>query len=195
MKINRNSLFSILLRSPWWVSIAIAIVVTAIAKLALPPAYWLFGACAALPFLVIGCVVARRQWRAPSASQIERNLEIARTMSWQEFAQAMEQSLGRDGAQVERLASGPADFLVSRKGRTALVACKRWKAGSHGIEPLRDLHKAMLARDASEAIYVSLAPVSDNAQKFAQENQVVLLQGEELAGVLGRLDALAPQPR
>ena len=60
----KNSLFAILLRSPWWMSVAIAAGLFAAARLVLPQAYAVF---VGLPFLAIGCYVGARQLRAPSA--------------------------------------------------------------------------------------------------------------------------------
>ena len=43
MKLNENSLFAILLRSPWWMSLTIALGVFVIARLFVPPLYAAMG--------------------------------------------------------------------------------------------------------------------------------------------------------
>jgi restriction system protein len=50
---NRNSLFAILLRSPWWASVLVAVAVVAAMRLVLPEVYAFF---AAAPFLVVAAV-------------------------------------------------------------------------------------------------------------------------------------------
>ena len=83
---NKNSLFAVLLRSPWWISIAVAAGIFALARMALPEAYALYGIFASLPFIVIGGYAAWQQLRAPSAAQIAATLESLRALSWGEFS-------------------------------------------------------------------------------------------------------------
>ena len=75
LKMAENSLFAILLRSPWWVSVAVALAILALARALLPPAYVPFGAMGAVPMLVIGAMAALRQWRTPSPAQVEQTLQ------------------------------------------------------------------------------------------------------------------------
>src|SRR5258708_36541577 len=91
--IAKNSLFAILLRSPWWISIVIAAGIIAAARLVVPEIYAFFGA---LPFIVIGGVAGWRQVRAPSAARVSETLEAGRAMSWGEFFGALLDGL-RDG--------------------------------------------------------------------------------------------------
>ncbi len=69
-------------------------------------------------------------------------------------------------------------------GRITLVSCKRWKAASHGLEPLRDLVAAQTAQDAQGSIYISLGAVTDKARSFAQAQGIVLLSENELAQLI-----------
>ena len=66
LKMAEKSLFAILLRSPWWISFALAGVVSMAARLLLPAAYADVGMMGGLPFAVIGCIAFWRQARAPS---------------------------------------------------------------------------------------------------------------------------------
>lgn len=183
LKMAENSLFAVLLRSPWWMSLGLALVVVLAAQALLPAKYFPFGAMGALPFVVIAVMAFAKQWRRPSAKQTQATLERVRAMSWREFAQALEDAFARDGAQVQRL-EGAADFAVTRAGRTALVAARRWKAARHGEEGLAALHQQMRARDASECIYIALGELSDNARAFAKANGVQVMQDEGLAQLL-----------
>lgn len=69
-KMSSNSLFAILLRSPWWVSFALVGVFSLAAAALLPRDYVLVGLLGTFPFFVVGCVGAWRQWRAPSAARM-----------------------------------------------------------------------------------------------------------------------------
>lgn len=180
-EMHKNSLFAVLLRSPWWASLAVAAGVIAALRLVLPDIYALF---AALPFIVIAGYAAWQQLRRPSAAKVARSLEGLRTRPWGEFAGAVESAFRRDGYAVNRLDGRDADFELTRAGRVSLVSCKRWKVARTGIEPLRELHAARLRREAHECIYVAAGDVTEGAIAFSAQNGIRLLRGAELAKLL-----------
>lgn len=182
-----NSLFAILLRSPWWISFAVVVVFVLASAALLPRQYVVFGWMGAMPFLVIGSIAGYRQMRAPSAREVEQTLQRAATMPWREFRDALEQAYRNQGYAVSRLDGPAADLQVIRGAQTTLVAAKRWKAGSHGIEPLRALDAARQAQDASHCLYVTLTEPNDNTLRFAKKNAIGLVNGSALAQLLGRL--------
>jgi len=183
-QMNENSLFAILLRSSWWVSFAIAAALTAVAVALLPEPYRLFGAVTGLPFFVIGCIAAWRQFQAPSMARIESTLAAVRAMSWVEFSRAIEAAYRGDGYAVTAVSAAAADFEIRKEWRIALVSCKRWKAARTGVEPLQDLHAAKEARNAQECIYVATGELTDNARAFAVKHAIRLVGGPELARLL-----------
>ena len=186
-QIAKDSLFAILLRSPWWISIAIAAGIVAVVNFVLPTVPVGYAVFAALPFLVIGAVAGWRQLRQPSAARVGNTVEALRAMSWGDFSNALEDAFRRDGYTVSRLAGVGADFELTKAGRTTLVACKRWKVARAGVEPLRELHEAKRARDAHECLYVATGEITDGARKFATEKSVRIVHGAELAKLLPRL--------
>ncbi|HKC45581.1 MAG TPA: restriction endonuclease [Burkholderiales bacterium] len=186
-QIAKDSLFAILLRSPWWISIAIAAGIVAVVNFVLPAVPAGYAVFAALPFLVIGAVAGWRQLRQPSAARVGNTVEALRAMSWGDFSNALEDAFRRDGYTVSRLAGVGADFELTKAGRTTLVACKRWKVARAGVEPLRELHEAKRARDAHECLYVATGEITDGARKFATEKNVRIVHGAELAKLLPRV--------
>ena len=182
-KVSENSLFSILLRSSWWISFAVALGVLLIARLIAPEAYFVPAASLALPFLVIGAIAAWKQLRLPGAARVAATAEAVNAMSWRDFSALVEQAFRREGYTVTRL-DGAADFKLVKMGKTTLVCCKRWKAASHGLEPLRELDRRREAEEAHDALYVALAGVTDNARAFAGKHRIRLVEGQELAGLL-----------
>jgi restriction system protein len=189
MKMHENSLFAVLLRSPWWISLLVA-AATGVAsrfvlvKFDMPELYALF---VALPFLVIGSVAAWKQLRAPSAERVAATLESLRALSWQEISAALEEAFRRDGYAVSRLKQPGADLELTRGARVSVVSCKRWKVARTGVEPLRELEATRDAREAHEGIYVAGGDITENARAYAAENKIRLLEGAELAELL-------PQP-
>ena len=186
LRMSENSLFAVLLRSPWWISFAVAAGIAALAKAILPAIPIAYAVFAALPFLVIGAMAGWRQLRAPSAKRVANTLETVRAMSWSDFSVAMEDAFRRDGYSVTRLDAAAADFEMTKAGRKSLLACKRWKVARTGVDPLRDLHAAKDAREAQECIYVAVGEITDGARKFALEKKIRLVHGAELAKLLPR---------
>lgn len=183
-KMSDQSLFAILLRSPWWISLAVAVAVVGLARLLLPEAYRIHGALLGLPFLVIAGIAAWKRMQAPSTARIDSTLQAIRAMSWQDFAKTVEEAYRRDGYEVSRVDRPPADFAIRKTGRISLVSGKRWKVARTGIEPLRALQAAKEAGEAHECIHITVGEVTDSARKFAAEHKIRLLGGAELAQLL-----------
>lgn len=187
LKMAKNSLFAILLRSPWWISMAVVAVFALASGALLPPKYVVFGLMGALPFLVIGCVAAYRQIRAPSEKTVEQTLAAAAAMSWRDFKQTLEQAYRRLGYEVRPSKAAAVDLELTRNAQTTLVSAKRWKAASHGIEPLRTLNGARQTLDASHCVYVTLGELNDQTRRFAQLNTIELVNGADLVQLIGKL--------
>jgi restriction system protein len=175
LKLNQNSLFAVLLRSPWWVSLGLASAVFFLARLFVPPVY---AAFVPLPFLVIAGVVIWRQLRKPSARKVAARMEALRALPREEFAAALEQGFRRQGYGVTRVGG---ELQLTRSGRVSLVDCKRWKATRTGIEPLREFHAAGEKSEAQDLIYVAAGEVTDNARAFAKQKSIRLIGDAELA--------------
>ena len=184
LKMAKNSLFAMLLRSPWWISFAMAAVLALISFAVLPSKFVAFGLMAALPLLIIGIIATFRQLRAPSARSVEETLQRAANMAWREFRDTLEQAYRQRGFTVTRLEGQTADLQLIQGAQITLVTGKRWKAGSHGVEPLRALDKARQALDASHCVYITLSDPKDTTRRFAEQNAIDLLNGPALVQLL-----------
>ena len=184
LKMNQNSIFAILLRSPWWLSAGIAGALFTGARLALPADYAFYAFFVSLPFFVIAVYTGWQQLRAPSEATTAQTMEALRAMSWAEFSAAVEEAFRRDGYAVASIGAAGADFEFAKAGRMTLVACKRWKVARTGIEPLRELDSLRRVREAHECAYVATGEFTDTARSFATEKSIRLLSGAELARAL-----------
>lgn len=183
-----NSLFAILLRSPWWISIAIAAAIGAVMSALLPEGWRVAGAVSGFPFLVIGVMALVKQWHRPSAAQVEHAQAALSAMSWAQFAALLEQAFVRDGYTVRRHPHAAYDFELERQGRRMLVSAKRWKSARTGLESLRALQAARDAAEAPDALYIGLGELSENAVPFAAQQRIAVWQAAELAqGLRGLL--------
>ncbi|WP_312436767.1 restriction endonuclease [Achromobacter sp.] len=183
-KMSQNSIFAVLLRSPWWMSAGVAVLLSAGGFAALPLEYAAMGVFAAVPFAVISIMAAYKQLRAPSGARVQAVTETVAAMSWADFSKTVEAGFRRDGCEVERLQTPGADFALSKDGHVAIVSAKRWKAARNGVEPLRELQAVREKRGAREAIYIALGDVSDNAFQYAKSQGVSLMTAPELTKLL-----------
>ena len=182
LTLPENSLFAILLRSRWWASLLVALGVFAVVRLFLDEGYAFF---AALPLLVIAVVALWKQFRVPSGARLDAAIDALRAMTWEEFAHALEQGYRRQGYSVKRV-QGAADIELEKAGRLSLVAARRWKASSTGVEPLKELVAAGEAREAAECVYVLAGEMTENAQGFAKNTRINWVRGAELVKLVGK---------
>lgn len=183
-KMAENSLFAILLRSRWWISFLVGAVWALLAAALVPQPYKMIAILGSLPFWAVGFVAFVRQYDQPTPAQQQAILEAAQQQNWAEFAKHLENAWRIEGYEVERSPHAAADFVLRRNGKTTLAAAKRWKAATHGIEPLRALHQAMQAQQADECAYVCIAPLQGTAQRFADEQHIAVLSQLTLATLL-----------
>lgn len=184
LRMAQNSLFAILLRKPWWISLMVATTLSVVAMAALPRDSALYGLSAGIPFTIISIIAAYRQLRAPSPARVSRTLEAVSAMSWREFSDAVERGFKGDGYRVVRDPAVGADFEISGSGRTVMVGCKRWKAATTGIEPLRALHSAATERGVKEMVYITIGQMTDNAWGYATEQGIHIMKEDGLAALL-----------
>src|SRR5262245_48773719 len=139
----RETLFSTLLRSPWWLSLAIAAGLFAALRLVFPS---VVAVSAALPFAAIGLIAAWRQLRVPSEAAVSARMETLRALAWEDFSSLVAAGFRREGYEVEA-DTGSADYVLRKDGRTTLASCRRWKVAQAGVGPLRELVEARESRE------------------------------------------------
>ena len=194
IQMAKKSIFAVLLRSPWWVSALIALVVGLLGFALLPDSLRVGGALSGFPFMVVACIAAVRRWPLPSAARVDETRVAVATMAWPAFASLLEQAFRRDGYSVERRHTEGVDFVLERKGRSMLVCARRWKSAHVGLEALRALLAARDAAEAPDALYIGMGAVSDNAAAFAAEHRIAVWQTTELAHALRGLPLGAAKP-
>ena len=180
-KMSDKSLFAVLLRSPWWISFALAVVVGAACFKLFPDRFAIVGALSGLPFAVIGGIALWKQRGIPNAARIDATLQKLAALSARDFASTLEAAYAKDGYVVTKVTASGADLSITKAGRTALINSKRWKAATHGIDPVRELGAAMEALDANQGVYIAVNALSDAARTFASKNSIRVMQGTELA--------------
>ena len=185
LRMAENSLFAILLRSRWWVSLLIALGIGLLAAALLPAQWRVVGAVSGMPFLVIAVLAARRQWNQPSAAAVQHAADTLGALPWPAFEGLLTRGFEREGYSVKALPAGRggggADLELERNGRRTLVAARRWKSARIGVEALKPLLAAREAAEADAAIFIGLGELSEQARPYAAENGLKIWQAAELA--------------
>lgn len=185
LRMSKNSLFALLLRSPWWVSAAIALVLVLFGLAVLTGAFRVMAVLSGMPFAVIAAVAAHRQWHLPGTARVAETREALAGMPWPAFADLLEQSFRREGYSVTRRPSGPVDFELDRHGRRTLVSARRWKSARTGLEPMRALQAARDAADPPpDGLYIGLGPLTETALPFATAHGIAVWNAGDLARAL-----------
>jgi len=183
LKMSEQSLFAILLRSPWWISFALVAVFALASSALLPAPYIAYGVMGGFPFLVIGIVAAWRQWHTPKPADVAGVLARVGAMSWPEFSAAVEKAYQGQGHAVKPLKNVCADFQLTRAGQVTLVCCRRWKAASQGMDVMRDLTALQKTLQADQSMLITLGQVSEAARRFAKEHGIQIVSEQQIAAL------------
>ena len=176
-----NSLFAILLRSPWWYSAAVGFIVVVLASLIARGQYLIVGVSLSIPFFGIAAVSAYKQLQRPNAKRVEEVAAQSRKMSASQIADKIAANYTKVRFESEPFKGNAAELALTRGYRKLLVSSKRFKAANTGIEPLKQLVAAGENAEATGYLYVTLGEVSENARDFARQNDIELVQANELA--------------
>lgn len=179
-----NSLFAVLLRQPWWVSLVVAAGVGGVGAALSPAEYKGVGLLAGLPFVLLSLVALKQQWGKPSADEIAAVHAQVAAMAWADIRLLLVARFEREGYQVTSLDGDGADLQLARGGRTVLVSARRLKAARLGEETLAALAKAVTERGADSGMCIALAEPTPAALRLLQQHEIALVQGEALARLL-----------
>ena len=179
---QKESLFQILLRQPWWVTLLVAFMVFAITRLIYAP----IAAFMALPFFVLAAVIAFKHWRGAGPLDTPERLASLRAMDWDEFSAIISEAYRKRGYAVHPSTAGAYDFRLTKEGRVTLVQCRRWKVNQVGVGPLRELVKAVESEEASHGICIAAGDFSTPARALTRTEPLTLVGGAELVALLGR---------
>ena len=186
LKMKENSLFAILLRSPWWYSLLIGAAIVGVAFARLRPQHAIYGMAISIPFFGLAGLAFYRQMGQPTAQKVAATVEWIRTARTREFMRALTAAYSEAGYQTTPYQGNAADLRLERDGRVTLVSCKRAKAASTGIDPLRALAAAGEQQEAGALVIVALGELTSEARSFAEENRIEILDGGHLAALIGR---------
>jgi restriction system protein len=179
---NQTTLFQLLARQPWWISVLVAFGLFWIVYAIFPPVAPFF----ALPFALLAIYIGIKQWRSGVPSDPTEQLAAMRQMSWETFSAAVCEAYRRQGYVVTPSRENGYDFSLARDGRVWLLQCRRWKVNQVGAEPVRELARAVDRSQAYRGICLATGEFSLPARKLAAAEPVALVSGAELVALVKR---------
>jgi restriction system protein len=183
MAARKDTLFHILSRQPWWVTLIVAFALYWVALWIFPPV----APFITVPFVVLAGYIGYTQLRSGSPADAGERLAALRDMSWDEFSAAVTAGYRKQGYDVAPSEGRGYDFRLTKGGRVTLLQCRQWKVNQVGVAPIRELAKAVERDDASRGICLAAGDFSAPARKAASSEPVTLVSGEDLAELVGRV--------
>ena len=177
----QETLFRILLRQPWWITVLVAVLLFALAQAIFPP----LAPFIALPFAGLAVYIAYRQWRGSSPVDADARLASLRAMSWEEFSDLVTAAYTRHGYQVSAAERPGYDYTLTKGSRVTLLQCRRWRVNQVGVGPVRELARAVEREEATNGICISAGTFSEPARKLVATEPVTLVSSAELVELLG----------
>lgn len=180
-KMAENSLFVVLLRSPWWYSVLIGLVFITLSLALLDGKYAFLGFFTASPFLGIAAFSGYKQSLKPSRNRILEVDSQARKMSATQIADKIADSYIAERFDADPFEGKAAERVLTRGRHKILLCSKRFKVGNTGIEPLKQLVVAGKKVEATGYLNVTLGEISAAALEYAEQNNIELIQAHRLA--------------
>ena len=145
------------------------------------PCVFLIGAALS----AYGCY-KRRALHEPMATSPDRG--ALNSMSWKQFEAVVGEAFRRRGYTVAQAGRGGADggfdLELKKKDQAFLVQCKQWRAIKVGVNTVRELQGAMVARGATGGFVVTSGVFTDEARTFARDKHVELMDGKALHSLI-----------
>ena len=186
LRIKENSLFAILLRSAWWYSALVGLVIAGLAFTALPKPFRLYGIALAIPFFAIALIVCFKRIGQPSNRQIAATSRWVESARPRDLAHALSRAYTGAGHQSTPHQGDGADLRLQRDGLITLVSVRRAKAATTNTQPLRRLAALGEQAEADALIFVALGELTSDARAFAEKHRIELLESEGLITLLAR---------
>jgi restriction system protein len=194
---KNEGLLDLLAELPWWIGVVMAVLVYVFLKFVLPSIHFanpfIQAIASALPnvsgifaflFLVGALMSFVGSMKRKRLLENTDKLENIRQLGWQEFELLVGEYFRRKGYAVQENGGGGADggidLVLTKTNQKTIVQCKRWKNFQVGVSPVRELYGVMVAENASACIFVSSGRYTQEAESFANNKPIELIDGEAL---------------
>ena len=128
----------------------------------------------------------------------QTGIESIRKLSWQAFERLLGEAYRRQGYAVRILGGGGADGGVDldlrKDGKRLLVQAKHWKTKVVPVMPLRELWGVVADVGADGAIFIASGRFTVDAQRWAANKNLRLIEGQQLAEMIGAIQRGVASP-
>ncbi|MBZ0159887.1 MAG: restriction endonuclease [bacterium] len=209
---RNDSILTLLVQYPWWVSVVLAgtayVVLTFLIpwltpSIASPILRGLLGGAPllapllALVLLVPTSLAAIRAWRQRRLLDAQQDLTSIRALSWREFEALVAEAYRRQGYTVTHIGGdgpdGGVDLTLKKDGNCLIVQCKQWRADKVGVQVVREIFGVMTAQRAQGAVIITSGLFTQEAKTFASGKPIDLVEGQQLADLV-RSVQVRPSP-
>ena len=177
----QETLFRILSRQPWWVTLLVGFGIYALARVVYEP----IAPFMAVPFVALSIYIGYSQWRGGAVVDVGERIVELRAMSWEEFSTAVTDAYRREGYAVAPADKGGYDFKLTKGARVTLLQCRQWKVSQVGAAPVRELAKAIDRDEAYNGICIMCSDFTAPARELATKEPITLVSGRELVELVG----------
>lgn len=143
---------------------------------------------------------AARHWRRRQAIERQLDLEAVGALPWDEFQHLVGEAYRGLGYHVRETGHddryGGADLVLRKQARTTLVECRRWRLRKVKPAMLREFKGVLAAAGADHGILVTTGSCTPEAQTYARQHGIGLVDGPGLLRLLQSVRRAAmPAPR
>jgi len=207
---RKESLTSVLIRLPWWMSAIGVLVVLVLRQVWLAWVdgsndlgmyadvvrqlhWWFYGFAMILALGSLASLI-RHRW---NGRKIEAQLgkDSFDALHWREFEALLQEAFHRQGylsVETQSGADGGYDIALRKDGKLYLVQCKHWKAQKVGVAPVRELFGVIAARGAAGGFFVTSGYFTEDAKAFAAQTKLTLIDGPMLKKLIAHVARAKP---
>lgn len=150
--------------------------------------YWFAGLILLIAGLGYAYQVINRKKRHAFFDQKD-SLADLKALPWKEFEHFVGTLFEKMGYKVEvtgGLKDGGIDVIISKDDKLHFVQCKKYREKQVTLSMVRDFYGAMAARrNREKGFFVTTGTATLDAQKFAEDNSIELIDGPKLVEYMG----------
>lgn len=198
---RRSALLHDLAVLPWWFNVAIGLAGFVLLRFGVAKFERAGSAVATatpylawsllLAFLIAALLSVANQWSRRRLLEQQTDLDSIRELPWDDFEDLVGEAYRRLGYHVRETGAdnrhGGVDLVLRKQGQTTLVECKRWRLRKVRPATLRELQGVMVAEHAQHGVVVTTSSFTEEAQRFAAERAIELVDGPRLLELLRRV--------
>jgi restriction system protein len=117
-------------------------------------------------------------------SETQNEIDEIRAMDWQHFELLVSDGFRRLGYSVDNrgwyVPNSPVHIMLQKNGEKTLVECRQWRAPQVELKVVDELYRVMTKERADGALLVTSGSFAPEAEVFARDKPIGLIDGEAL---------------